>query len=52
MIGIWILGDQLSLQQAALKSCHYQTNTPVIFIESLHDIQIRPYHRQKLVLIL
>jgi deoxyribodipyrimidine photolyase-related protein len=51
MIGIWILGDQLSLQQAALKSCDHQTNTPVIFIESLHHIQIRPYHRQKLVLI-
>ncbi len=51
MIGIWILGDQLSLQQAALKSCNSQPNTPVIFIESLHHIQIRPYHRQKLVLI-
>ncbi len=51
MIGIWILGDQLSLQQAALKSCQHQTNTPVIFIESLDHIQIRPYHSQKLVLI-
>ncbi|MFM7363452.1 MAG: cryptochrome/photolyase family protein [Cuspidothrix sp.] len=51
MIGIWILGDQLSLQQSALKSCHHQTNTPVIFIESLNHIKIRPYHRQKLVLI-
>lgn len=51
MIGIWILGDQLSLQQSALKSCNHQINTPVIFIESLQHIQIRPYHRQKLVLI-
>jgi deoxyribodipyrimidine photolyase-related protein len=51
MIGIWILGDQLSQQQSALKSCHHQTNTPVIFIESLHHIQIRQYHCQKLVLI-
>ncbi|MBO1059124.1 MAG: cryptochrome/photolyase family protein [Dolichospermum sp. JUN01] len=51
MIGIWILGDQLSLQQSALKSCHHRINTPVIFIESLQHIQIRSYHRQKLVLI-
>ncbi|MFM7405474.1 MAG: cryptochrome/photolyase family protein [Cuspidothrix sp.] len=51
MIGIWILGDQLLLQQAALQSCHHQQNTPVILIESLDYIQIRRYHSQKLVLI-
>ncbi len=45
-IGVWILGDQLSTEQAAL-----QKNSPVIFIESLHHVQARPYHKQKLVLI-
>ncbi|MEA5582036.1 cryptochrome/photolyase family protein [Nodularia harveyana UHCC-0300] len=50
-IGIWILGDQLSQQQAALQSCANQQNVPVIFIESLQYIQARPYHQQKLILI-
>ncbi|WP_442937115.1 cryptochrome/photolyase family protein [Nostoc sp.] len=51
-IGIWILGDQLYVKQAALESCFNQENVPVILIESLHDLQVRPYHQQKLVLIL
>ncbi|WP_414546018.1 cryptochrome/photolyase family protein [Nostoc sp. CCY0012] len=50
-IGIWILGDQLWEQQAALQSCSHQENVPVIFIESLQHIQVRPYHQQKLVLV-
>jgi deoxyribodipyrimidine photolyase-related protein len=50
--GIWILGDQLWTQQAALASCDRQRETtPVILIESLQYAKQRPYHRQKLVLI-
>ncbi len=45
-IGIWILGDQLSMQQAALAE-----PAPVIMIESTQHIKQRPYHRQKLVLV-
>jgi deoxyribodipyrimidine photolyase-like uncharacterized protein len=51
-IGIWVLGDQLWLEQAALKSCEpKRSNTPVILIESLYYAKQRRYHRQKLVLI-
>ncbi|MCA1995489.1 MAG: cryptochrome/photolyase family protein, partial [Coleofasciculus sp. S288] len=51
-IGIWVLGDQLWLQQAALLSCeHQRKTTPVILIESLQYAKQRRYHRQKLVLI-
>lgn len=51
-IGIWILGDQLSPNQAALQSCRDRaTTTPVILIESLHHIQARSYHQQKLILV-
>ncbi|MCF4969239.1 cryptochrome/photolyase family protein [Nostoc sp. CMAA1605] len=50
-IGVWILGDQLWEQQTALQSCSRQKNLPVIFIESLQHIQVRPYHQQKLVLV-
>jgi deoxyribodipyrimidine photolyase-related protein len=50
-IGVWILGDQLWEQQAALQSCSQQENLPVILIESLQHIQARPYHQQKLVLV-
>jgi deoxyribodipyrimidine photolyase-related protein len=46
-IGIWILGDQLSMAQAALQS----EPGPVILIESSRHGQERPYHRQKLVLV-
>ncbi|MBE9197464.1 cryptochrome/photolyase family protein, partial [Synechocystis sp. LEGE 06083] len=51
-IGIWVLGDQLWLGQAALKS--YQDNrsqVPVLLIESAEFARQRPYHRQKLVLV-
>ena len=48
-IGVWILGDQLWIEQAALQSS--QDKVPVIMIESLHHVQERPYHRQKLVLV-
>ena len=51
-IGIWVLGDQLWSQQAALSSCESQRKqTPVILIESRSYAQQRPYHRQKLVLV-
>ncbi len=52
MIGIWILGTQLSLEQAALKSCETEKQkTPVIMIESQdYAAQLR-YHQQKLVLV-
>ncbi|MBF2049495.1 MAG: cryptochrome/photolyase family protein [Elainella sp. C42_A2020_010] len=46
-IGIWVLGDQLSLTQAALQS----ERAPVILIESSQHVQERSYHRQKLVLV-
>lgn len=48
-IGVWILGDQLWIEQTALQSC--QQKVPVIMIESLRHVQARPYHRQKLVLV-
>ena len=52
MIGIWILGTQLSLEQAALKSCETEKEkTPVIMIESQEYAAQRPYHQQKLVLV-
>lgn len=51
-IGIWVLGDQLWAQQAALSSYERQRDiTPVILIESLNYTKQRPCHRQKLILI-
>ncbi|MDC0831660.1 cryptochrome/photolyase family protein [Geitlerinema sp. CS-897] len=50
-LGIWILGNQLSLEQAALASVDAPSDTPVLLIESLNFAQQRPYHRQKLVLV-
>jgi deoxyribodipyrimidine photolyase-related protein len=51
-IGIWVLGDQLWSEQAALLSCYTQREkTPVILIESDTYVRQRVYHRQKLVLI-
>ncbi|PSO49759.1 MAG: cryptochrome/photolyase family protein [Cyanobacteria bacterium SW_9_44_58] len=50
--GIWILGTQLSLEQAALKSCEDDPeNTPVLMIESQAHAAQRRYHQQKLVLV-
>ena len=49
--GIWVLGDQLWLGQAALSSFEQQRKqTPLILIESRSYVQRRLYHRQKLVL--
>ncbi|MEL4895512.1 cryptochrome/photolyase family protein [Crocosphaera sp. Alani8] len=51
-IGIWILGNQLHSEQAALLSRkNNKQETPVIFIESLNYVRKRPYHQQKLVLV-
>ncbi|HLO84432.1 MAG TPA: cryptochrome/photolyase family protein [Nostocaceae cyanobacterium] len=50
-IGVWVLGDQLWEQQAALQSCVDLENIPVILIESLNHVKARPYHKQKLVLV-
>ncbi|MGF1493281.1 MAG: cryptochrome/photolyase family protein [Microcoleaceae cyanobacterium] len=47
--GIWILGNQLSIQHAALQDS--QQDAPIILIESLDHIQERRYHRQKIVLV-
>ncbi|NBD34204.1 MAG: cryptochrome/photolyase family protein [Cyanobacteria bacterium] len=52
MIGIWILGTQLSLEHAALKSCEKEKGqTPLIMIESQEYVAQRRYHQQKLVLV-
>lgn len=50
-VGIWILGNQLSQQQAALQSVDSPQDAPVILIESRQMAEERPYHRQKLVLV-
>ncbi|NJP08950.1 MAG: cryptochrome/photolyase family protein [Leptolyngbyaceae cyanobacterium RU_5_1] len=51
-VGVWILGDQLWVDQAALRTCADQDQqTFVILIESRRHVQERPYHRQKLVLV-
>ena len=51
-IGIWILGNQLHSEQAALLSCQDdKQETHVILIESHDYIKKRPYHQQKLVLV-
>jgi deoxyribodipyrimidine photolyase-related protein len=48
-IGVWILGDQLWMGGSAIASV--PASTPVIFIESIAHIRVRPYHKQKLVLV-
>ncbi|MFM7323703.1 MAG: cryptochrome/photolyase family protein, partial [Nodosilinea sp.] len=51
-VGIWVLGNQLWLGQAALASvAGDRSATPVLLIESHQFAQERPYHRQKLVLV-
>jgi len=57
-IGIWVLGDQLSLQQAALEHLVAQLGASearrrcrVLLIESSGVLLWRAYHRQKLVLV-
>ncbi|MDA0265671.1 MAG: cryptochrome/photolyase family protein [Cyanobacteria bacterium] len=50
--GVWILGDQLWLGQAALAQHHNPpAKTPVLLIESRQYAQQRRYHAQKLVLV-
>jgi deoxyribodipyrimidine photolyase-related protein len=49
-IGIWLLGDQLSPEQAALQTCSDQS-AAVILIEAIEQVRVRPYHQQKLVLV-
>jgi deoxyribodipyrimidine photolyase-related protein len=48
-IGIWILGDQLSFDQSALASV--DSTVPVLMVESIDHVSIRPYHQQKLILV-
>ena len=49
--GIWILGDQLHLKQAALQSCNNPSDVEIILIESYSHIKQLRYHKQKLALI-
>ena len=49
-LGVWVLGDQLSLGQAALASTTPQ-GARVLMVESSSVLDQRPYHRQKLVLV-
>ena len=49
--GIWILGDQLHLKQAALQSCNNPSDVEIILIESYSHIKKLRYHKQKLALI-
>lgn len=48
-IGTWVLGDQLTLHNSALTSV--DKPGPVILIEALAHVRVRPYHHQKLVLV-
>ncbi|MEA5447659.1 cryptochrome/photolyase family protein [Leptolyngbya sp. CCNP1308] len=49
-IGVWVLGNQLWQDQAALASCKGK-DAPILLIESQTFAEERPYHRQKLVLV-
>ncbi|GAB4214227.1 MAG: cryptochrome/photolyase family protein [Synechococcales cyanobacterium] len=49
MLGVWILGDQLHPEQAALRSA--PNGIPVLLVESHHWVARRNYHQQKLVLV-
>ena len=51
-VGVWVLGDQLWLGQAALAGQQERRHqTPVILIESCQHGQQRRYHQQKLILV-
>ncbi|WP_338462653.1 cryptochrome/photolyase family protein [Synechococcus elongatus IITB7] len=51
-VGIWILGDQLTLQHPALNPESVDRGQArILLVESLEHVQQRPYHRQKLVLV-
>ncbi len=47
---VWVLGDQLSLENVALKAAE-KDRTVVLMVESKARGQVLRYHRQKLVLI-
>lgn len=47
---VWIIGDQVDRTASSLKAA--PPDSPVVFIESLKSFRSRPYHWQKLVLIL
>ena len=50
--GVWVLGDQLYVGQAALAHRqNHQASTPVLMIESRQHGQQRRYHAQQLVLV-
>ena len=49
-VGIWVLGDQLDPDQAALASADPGTSR-VLLVESSSVLARRAYHRQKLVLV-
>lgn len=49
-IGIWVLGDQLNGEQAALAGVSPE-QARVLLVESSSVLQQRAYHRQKLVLV-
>lgn len=49
-IGVWVLGNQLWHNQAALASCEGKA-APVLLIEAQTFAEERPYHKQKLVLV-
>jgi deoxyribodipyrimidine photolyase-related protein len=49
-IGIWVLGDQLNVAQAALASTD-PASCRVLLVESASVLRRRAYHRQKLVLV-
>lgn len=51
-IGVWVLGHQLWLEQAALASVVDQRQeVAVLMVESAQFARTRPYHQQKLVLV-
>lgn len=50
--GIWILGDRLSVQHAALlQQSACKSQTPVLLVEAVSQARQRRYHAQKLVLV-
>ncbi len=48
--GVWIIGDQVDRNASSLKLA--PLDSPIVFIESFRFCRRRPYHWQKLVLIL
>ncbi|MEG4634155.1 cryptochrome/photolyase family protein [Microcoleus sp. AR_TQ3_B6] len=50
-VGVWILGDRVWQNQAAVNRTDDKSSLPLILIESCQHVQQPRYHRQKLVLI-